>query len=237
MKLRHFAYALAIFIFFGAGYSVANFVAGAEHSDDAAVASTDPEFDKLVVALRENRNRLEVHHLSGKVTTIANTLGGWGDVLHGRMFVKQPFSVSYFTNMGDLTLEDYIWDPATRTLLVRVPLPTPDAPNIDEAKRVVSYRGPIITRDMQTKLNQAIAAGAKEQVSDEAGKPENMAAAERAARIAIARNLEAPLKAAGLKNISVVVRTPVGGDPSNREYWDVSRSIAEVLAELAASRS
>lgn len=224
---------VAIVVLVGTGYFWGTHVAGQQQRDDGAVASADPEFEQLVVTLRENRNRLEVHRLGGKVTTRANTLGGWGNILSADMVVKQPFSVSYFTNMGDLTLDDYVWEPATRTLIVRAPIATPDQPNIDESKREVSYSGPVITRDMQTNLNRAVAGHAVKQVSDEAAKPENMEAAMRASRLAITRNLEAPLKAAGLKDIKVVVRTPVDGDRNNREYWDVSRSIADVLAERA----
>ena len=184
------------------------------------------------MALRENRNRLEVYRLSGNVTTKRETRGGLGDILKGEMTAKQPWSVSYFLNMRDLSLDDYIWDERTRTLLVRAPAVAADAPNIDESRQIVDYTGVIITRDMQTRLRREVAKGARKQAVDEAAKPENMAAAGQAGRAALSRNLEAPLRAARLGDVSVEVRTPFEGR-SDRERWDVSRSIAEVLAERA----
>jgi len=193
------------------------------------------EFNSLVVTLRENRNRLQVHHIGGTVRTNANTVGGWGKILKGEMTVKQPWSVNYYVNMAEVTLDDYIWDAPTRTLIVRAPLVKPDLPNIDESKQVIAYDGPLITRTMQTELRKEIARGAKRQAVEEAAKPENMANASNAAREAMKKNIEQPLQAAGLTNISVVVRTPVDGKRVGGERWDVSRSIAEVLAERAGN--
>jgi hypothetical protein len=220
---------LAATVLIGAGYVLARYV---DRQEQQEVESTD--LDKLVVALRENRNQLEVYRLSGTVTTKRETSGGIGDILKGELTVKQPWSIAYSVDMGDLSLDDYAWDEATRTLLVRAPAVAAATPNIDESRQVVSYEGPIITRDMQTRLRSGVAQGAKKQASDEAAKPENIAAATRAAREAIARNLEAPLQAAGLGNVNVVVRSPLDDAGNDGERWDVSRSIAEVLAERAS---
>jgi hypothetical protein len=103
-------------------------------------------------------------------------------------------------------------------------------PNIDESRQVVAYRGPLITRDMQTRLRGGVAIGARQQAASEAAKPDNVAAADEAARKAIARNLQAPLRAAGLGDVTVEVR---GRDRRGSEQWDASRSIADVLAERA----
>jgi hypothetical protein len=77
-----------------------------------------------------------------------------------------------------------------------------------------------------------VAVGARQQAATEAAKPENVAAANEAARKAIARNLEGPLQAAGLGDVTVEVRGPDRGG-RDAERWDVSRSIADVLAERA----
>jgi len=218
-------FAAAVLI--GAGYLLARYL---DREEQREVATSD--IDRLVVALRENRNRLEVYRLSGTVTTKRGTSGGIGDILRGEMTVKQPWSVSYFVNMGEVGLDDYVWDERTRTLLVRAPAVGPDTPNIDESRQVVAYRGPLITRDMQTRLRQGVAIGARQQAATEANKPENVAAAREAARKAVARNLQAPLQAAGLGEVTVVVQAPTDGQ-RNGERWDVSRSIADVLAERA----
>jgi hypothetical protein len=220
---------LAIAALIGLGYYLAR------HEDEQVQQKVEEsDLDKLVVALRENRNRLEVYRLSGTVTTKRERRGGIGNILKGEMTVRQPWSVAYFVEMGDLGLDDYVYDEATRTLLVRAPAVRPEAPNIDESRQVVAYDGPLITRDMQTQLRQGVAVGARQQAEAEAAKAENLAAATRAAREAIARNLQAPLRAAGLGNVTVVVRAPTDGRPGSGERWDVSRSVAEVLEERAA---
>lgn len=220
---------LIVAILIGAGYYLARHQ---DRQEQQEVQESD--LDRLVVALRENRNRLEVYRLAGQVTTKRETRGGIGDILKGEMTVRQPWSVSYFVDVGGLGLDDYAWDERTRTLMVRAPTVRPEAPNIDESRQVVAYDGPIITRDMQTQLRKGVAIGARQQAAREATRPENMAAATRAARDAIARNLEGPLRAAGLGDVDVVVRSPTDGGSSDGERWDVSRSIAEVLAERAS---
>jgi hypothetical protein len=219
---------LAVILLVGAGYGLARYL---DHKKQTEVEKSD--FNEIVVTLREKRDKLQVQHLEGSVTTIANTMGGWGKILRGEMKVKQPWSVEYYVDMGDLSLDDYIWDEATRTLIVRAPPVHAEKPNVDETRQIVAYEGPLITRDMQTRLRGQIATGAQKQASTEAGKPEHMAAATRAARDAIAKNIETPLRAAGIKNVSVVVRMPSDGEGNSSEHWDVSRSIAEVLAERA----
>jgi len=217
---------LAAALLVGAGYLLARYF---DRQEQTEVATSD--VDRLVVALRENRNRLQVYRLSGTVTTKRRTSGGIGDILTGEMTVKQPWALAYFVDMGDLGLDDYVWDERTRTLLVHAPAARPERPNIDESRQVVAYRGPLITRDMQTRLRQGVAIGAGQQATAEAAKPENLAAAGAAARKAIAHNLQAPLQAAGLGNVTVVVRAREGARGGGQ--WDVSRSIADVLAERA----
>ena len=216
---------LAIALLVGAGYLLARWQDRQEQREVA-----DTTLDTLVVALRENRNRLEVHRLSGTVTTSREVRGGPADILKGELTVRQPWSVAYFANMAELGLDDYAWDPATRTLTVRAPAVRPDLPNIDESRQVVAQDGLIITRSMQNELRSGVARGARGQAAAEANKPENLAAATEAAREAIARNLQAPLRAAGLNDIRIVVRAPADGS-SDGERWDVSRTIEEVLAE------
>lgn len=212
----------------GAGYLIARY---ADQQEQEEVQQST--LDEIIVALREQRNRLEVYRISGTVTTAAQAKGGPGDILKGTMKVRQPWSVAYFGDMGDLSLNDYIWDERTRTLIVRAPAVRPDPPNIDESRQIVAYEGPIITRNMQTELRGGVARTAVRQANSEAVKPENLSAANRAARERIAANLEGPLRAVGVTDvrIQVVPRERTG----NTERWDVSRSIAEVLAERASN--
>lgn len=218
---------LLIAVLIGAGYLLARYQDRREQEEVAR-----SELDAIAVALRENRNRLEVRRLSGTVTTTREVRGGPANILRGEMTVRQPWSVTYFADLGKLSLDDYRWDERTRTLTVRAPAATPDAPNIDESRQVVAYEGPLITRTMQTQLRAGVATGARQQAAAEANKPENLLAANEAAKEAIARNLRAPLAAAGLEDVTIVVRSPVDGRQDG-EQWDVSPSIADVLSGRA----
>jgi hypothetical protein len=190
------------------------------------------ELDKIVVALREDRNRLQVHRIGGETTTVRSVRGGPGDILSGSIQVRQPFTVDYFVDMNDVSLNDYIWDHRTRTLMVRTPFPQPDAPNVDGSRQIVATQGIWITRGMQNELRKQAAAGAKQQAVDEAKKPENIVAATRAARTAIVTDVRKPLAAVGLSDITVVATDATGVGQSAQRRWDVSRSIAQVLAEM-----
>lgn len=220
--------ALAALILLGAGYLLARY---GDWREEQEVEASD--LDTIVTMLRENRNRLEVQKLSGEVTTKREVRGGPGNIFRGVMKARQPWSVNYYVDMAELGLDDYIWDARTRTLIVRAPAVEADPPNIDESRQIVANDGLIITRGMQTKLRGAVAKGAKQQAVAEARKPEHLAKANEAAKIAIARNLKDPLQAAGIRGVNVQVVTPTDGN-RNSERWDVSRSIAEVLAERAA---
>ena len=219
--------ALLIALLVGAGYLLAR------HQDRQEQQEVErSSVDQLVVALRENRNRLEVHRLSGTVTTNRKVRGGPGGILPGELTIRQPWSAAYFLDMADIGLDDYVWDERTRTLLVRAPAVRPEAPNIDESRQVAAQNGIFITRGMQNQLRAAVARGARQQAQAEAAKPENLAAATNAAREALAANLKGPLAAVGLDDVTVVVRTPTDGT-TDGERWDVSRSLEQVLADRA----
>ncbi|WP_152569498.1 MULTISPECIES: DUF4230 domain-containing protein [Sphingomonas] len=195
--------------------------------DKAVDEGANVKLERIAVALREPRNALQVYRLSGDVRTTSNVKGGPFELLEGRMTVTQPWSVAYFVDMRQLGLDDYIWDPASRTLRVRVPEVTPDAPNVDASRRKTDLGGLVITRTMQEQMSQGVAVGARRQAQAEALKPENLAAAREQARKAVAANLRGPLEVATGEPVNVEVIFPADGRPAER--WDVSRSIEEVL--------
>jgi hypothetical protein len=183
--------------------------------------------DKVTAVVRERRNRLEVMKLRGIITTVRETSGGIGGFFDGKLVIRQPFSTGYFVDMSRMKLSDYIWDEKSRTLFVRLPAVTVDPPAIDATRQEVAVKGWVITRDMQNRLRRSVAQGADQQARTEANKPENLETARSRAIEAITRNLEQPLNASGISDIHIEVLDP-RRNPS--EQWDVSRSIAEVLA-------
>jgi hypothetical protein len=126
--------------------------------------------------------------------------------------------------MRKLDLSDYIWDSQSRILRVRMPPVYADEPNIDASKRMIETGGVLITRAMRERLERSTAIGAKKQASEEAQKPENLSAAQDAARAAIAANLEGPLELALGEQVQVDVTFATDG-VRDGERWDVSRSM------------
>lgn len=203
------------------------------HQRDYVVERQDGEaVARIVGTTFAQANALKVATLAGAVQTPATDEGSIR-IFKSDKVVKQPFTVDYFVNMASLTLADYSWDQASKTLRVRAPDVVPAAPNIDESARTLSRtRGIFVTRGASDRLEQRIAGTAVAQTRQEAAKPERIAAAREAARRAIAANLKGPLAAAGLGDAQVEVVMPGDPKPGNSsEQWDVSRSLEEVLAE------
>ena len=147
--------------------------------------------------------------------------------------VTLPYSVAYQLDLGDLDTSDYRWDAGRRALLVTIPDVVPTRPNIDETRRrTLATDGVFVTREAFDNLNRRAAVLATRTANAEANKPEHLNAARANAKAAVARLLEAPLSVAGLGDVRVEVAFPFEGGRAG-EHWDVSPSIAEVLAEHA----
>ena len=142
-----------------------------------------------------------------------------------------PYSVGYTLSLADLGPDDYRWDPKTRTLVIRVPLVTPEPPNIDESRRdVAGTQGIFVTRGASTNLQRRASQLATAEAGRIAAVPANLARAQENAEKLVADLARAPLDAAGLGPVTVRVVTPASG-VQDGERWDVSRSIEQVLAD------
>jgi hypothetical protein len=150
--------------------------------------------------------------------------------------VTLPYSVAYQLDLSELDSGHYRWDAKRRALLVTIPDVAPTSPNIDETRRrTLSTAGVFVTREAYDNLNRRAAALATNAAIEEAKKPAHLNAARANARTAVRRLLETPLAAAGLGDVQVEVAFPFDGARVG-EQWDVSPSIAEVLAQHRAQR-
>lgn len=142
-----------------------------------------------------------------------------------------PYSVGYTLDLKQLGADDYAWDPQARTLVIRVPVVTPEAPNIDESRRYVAgTQGILVTRGASTNLQRRASSLAAAEANRIAAEPANVAKAQANAEKLVADLARAPLDAAGLGPVTVRVVGPVSGTRDG-ERWDVSRTIEQVLAE------
>lgn len=195
-----------------------------ERADDGRAVT------RVVRATFSRASTLKVGSLSGSVQATASDarLGG---VLKTDRVVKAPFSVDYFLDVSRLRADDYRFDPVTRTLVVDAPDVRVGAANVDEARRTLSEtRGLFVTRDAMEKLSQRTSDAAQRSAAAEAQKPERLAQARDNARRALRDLLAAPLAAAGVGDVRILVSFPYERTDPNPQQWDRSRTPEQVLA-------
>ncbi len=190
---------------------------------------------RVLSATFEKQSKLNVGEVKGglDVTTVDP---GTFKFLRSSQKVTLPYSVGYQLDLSELDASDYRWDAERRTLRVTIPDVVPTKPNIDETqRRTLATAGVFVTREAFDNLNRRAAVLAARTANAEAKKPEHLNAARANAKAAVAGLLEAPLSVAGLGDVEVEVAFPFDGVRPN-EQWDVSPSIAEVLAKHRLQR-
>ena len=188
---------------------------------------------RVLSATFEKQAKLNVGEVKGALD-ITTVDPGMFRVLRSAQKVTLPYSVGYQLDLSELDSSDYRWDATRRALRVTIPDVVPTSPNIDETRRrTLSTAGVFVTREAYDNLNRRAATLATRAANTEARKPVHLNAARANARTAVARLLETPLAVAGLGDVTVEVAYPFDGARAN-EQWDVSPSIADVLAEHKA---
>lgn len=185
---------------------------------------------RVLSATFSNKAALKVGEINGTLdVTVVDP--GAVPLLRSSQKATIPYSVGYTLDLSQVGADDYRWDPNTRDLTIRVPLVTPEPPNVDEANRAVSgTSGLFVTRNASANLARRASRLATAKAGEVAAEPANLAAAQKNAEKVVAGLARAPLDAAGLGPITVRVITPADGE-RNSERWDVSRSIEQVLAD------
>ncbi len=190
---------------------------------------------RVLSATFQATDRLEVGRVDGAldVTTVDPGLFRF---LRSAQKATLPYSVTYQLDLSKLDTGDYRWDADKRILRVTIPDVAPTAPNIDETRRrTLTTDGMFVTREAYDNLNRRAALLATRAAAAEAKKPVHLNAARANAKKAVADLLETPLSVAGLGDVTVEVAFPFDGVRSS-EQWDVSPSIAEVLARRKAEQ-
>ncbi|WP_338502874.1 hypothetical protein V6R86_06005 [Sphingomonas kaistensis] len=185
---------------------------------------------RVLSATFSNKAALKVGEVKGTLDVTVVDPGAIS-LLRSSQKATLPYSVGYTLDLSQVGADDYRWDPASRALTIRVPLVTPEPPNVDEANRAVSgTSGIFVTRNASTNLARRASQLATAKAGEVAAEPANLAAAQKNAEKVVADLARAPLDAAGLGPITVRVVTPAAG-VRDGERWDVSRSIEQVLAD------
>ncbi|WP_294198539.1 DUF4230 domain-containing protein [uncultured Sphingomonas sp.] len=183
---------------------------------------------RVVAGRLYGSNELRVSHLSGTVQSTATATRMWGWLKYVRL-IKAPYDVDYFVPLGSLRPRDFRYDEPHRTLLVEVPDVIVGAPNIDESRvSIDTTTGVLPPRGAMAELQKKVSAKATDVVAAKAREPENMRKARDNARVALERLFEGTLEAADLP-VNVEVRFAGEARPDNRDQWDLTRSLDEVL--------
>lgn len=183
---------------------------------------------RVVAGRLYGSNELRVSHLSGTVQSTATATRMWGWLKYVRL-IKAPYDVDYFVPLGRLRPRDFRYDERHRTLLVEVPDVIVGAPNIDESRvSIDTTTGVLPPRGAMAELQKKVSAKATDVVAAKAREPENMRKARDNARVALERLFEGTLEAADLP-VNVEVRFAGEARPDNRDQWDLTRSLDEVL--------
>lgn len=203
-----------------------------QYKQDYAV--TEPEtggapVTQLVTARLAGMSRLKVAELSGTIQSTAADVRGFG-LLKSDQVIKMPYSVDYFVDASVIGADNIEWNEATRTLIVDAPDVTAGRPNTDEgARTLVRTSGLYVTREAGEALARQTSRNAQARVMKEAQSPERMAQAREHARRAVAQLIAAPLGPLGYGDARVIVTFPAERGSRDRERWDMSRPIEEVV--------
>lgn len=190
---------------------------------------------KVLSATFERQSALKVGSVEGSLDVTSIDPGRF-EFLRSAQKVKLPYSIDYTVDLSRMTPAQYRWDRESQTLVVEAPDVSVGTPNIDESRRkLLATQGIFVSRRAAENLSRRAAGQANRAAVAEANKPVHLNRARENAREVIASMLTTPLEVAGLGNVKVVVRFPQDGTPVT-ERWDVSPSIAEVLAERAKRR-
>jgi hypothetical protein len=185
---------------------------------------------RVLSATFANKAALKVGEINGTLDVTVVDPGAI-PLLRSSQKATVPYSVGYTLDLSDLGADDYRWEPAQRTLTIRVPLVSAEPPNVDEANRAVAgTSGIFVTRGASTNLARRASQLATAKAGEVAAEPENLSRAQQNAEKVVADIARTPLEAAGLGPVTVRVVTPAAG-VRNSERWDVSRSIEQVLAD------
>ena len=194
---------------------------------DAGLAAS-----RTLSAVFERTSALQVARLSGEAVTRVDGSSGFG-MFSNVQTTRAPYSVAYLVDLSRMRSADYRWNAKARVMVVTIPAVTVGKPNIDSARARTSQSGIYISRKSGVAMQQHVARNLALAASAKAGAPDNVVRAQASARTAVQALITAPLAAAGIADVKVVVRLPGEERPAglDRERWDETRPLGEVLAQ------
>ncbi|WP_260482266.1 DUF4230 domain-containing protein [Sphingomicrobium flavum] len=199
---------------------------------DRAERGPDPEtIAATSLEAMQAQNRL-VPFSARFVSVVTSRQQRLGGLLEAERTLILPGTARYELDMAKIGANDVRWDEASRTLSVTMPEIEIAGPEVDlEAAREYGESGVLgVVTDTDALLTRANQQGAIKDLRKQAASAVPLNLAREAARDAVRRNFELPLRAAGIDNVRVEAR--FASDPrASNEQVDVSTSIDNALAE------
>ena len=184
-----------------------------------------------MVSAFQKQNSLSVFRAQVPVFVRSSDPGWFG--LTREQFGVVPATVDYRLDLSKLTDRNFRWDAERQVMDVVVPPVIVGEPALDARRAQLVNRGLLMSPDVALSLMRKNMGVARTKALAEANNPQMLELARTAAREMMTRNIEMPLRVAGLAEARVTVRfadEPIA-DPS---YIDHSRSYNEVLEEARA---
>jgi hypothetical protein len=198
---------------------------------DRAEAETGLASARVLDSVFERTSKLQVATLSGRASAQSVVPG----LFESRQTTRAPFSATYTIDLRRIDKSAYRWNEGDRIMTVQIPAVAVGKPAVDMTRAETQQSGVWISRRAGQNLQRIVVGRLDAVAAREASKPENVAKAQEAARVAVARLIEAPLAAAGQDGVRVVIRMPGEEKPGalTEEQWDVSRSLEEIYRDVA----
>lgn len=212
---------------------LAAIAAGFWYLGDSIVRRITGAPDPVSVATSSLQSLREQNRLSAfsarYVAVVTSTQTRMG--LSARKTLIMPGSVRYEVDLSKLAQNDLRWDAGANRLSVVLPPVEVMGPDVDiDQIREYGEGGVLMAlTNAEAAIDAANRKAGQDELMRQARAATPMRMARDAARRAIERNFELPLRAAGL-NATVDVRFADEGDPNNREVWDMSRRPEDVIA-------
>jgi hypothetical protein len=220
--------ALALGLVVGIATGVADRIFGGPKPETIATAS-------LESMRAQNRLTVFAARYVAVVTTKQQRLGG---LMSAERTLILPGDVRYEVDMAKLQPTDVSWDASTSTLSVRLPEVDVAGPDIN-INAVREYGGGGVLSaltDSNRQLDQVNRARAVQDLRKQATGAVPMQLARQSARTAVERSFAMPLRAAGFKDVKVVVRFPTDGR-NDASYLDLSTPYEDAIKEAERRRA
>ena len=188
---------------------------------------------RVLESVFERTAKLQVATLGGRVQA-RSTDDGWPK---SAQVTRARFSVVYTIDLRGIDASSMRWNAKERIMTVRIPGVVAGQPAIDMANADTKQSGMWISRGAGQRLQKVAAARLNAAAADAADDPQRIEQAQQAARTAVGNLIAAPLTAAGLGTVKVVVRLPGESKPATLtdEQWDVSRSLDEIYRDIVGA--